>query len=303
MRQSLHDFMRVGIVHFMAYPSAKDKDAYLETIAEIAYDEFFGGIEITSAPDAETANDARNMLKSAGLAVGFGAQPILLGKKGNLNAFDVDERTKAVELVKHAVDEAYSLGAQKLGLLSGPTVEASMQDKAARLLIESLQEICSYANTKGDLAVTLELFDQATDKRCLVGSTRLAVEVAQEVRKTDGKFGLMVDLSHLPMQGESPAKALFTTRGYLTHAHMGNCVMRDVHDPLYGDTHPRFGYTGGEIDVPELTEYLRALLDIGYLAEGGTEVLAFEIKPAPGESSKAIIAQAKRTLRQAWQRV
>jgi hypothetical protein len=84
---------------------------------------------------------------------------------------------------------------------------------------------------------------------------------------------------------------------------MGNCVIRDPNDPLYGDKHPRFGYKGGEIDVPELTEYLRALLDIGYLEEGKDRVLAFEIKPAPGESSRSIIAQAKRTLRAAWQRV
>lgn len=303
MRQSLHDFMRVGIVHFMAYPNAKDRNSYLDTIAEIANDEFFGGVEITSAPDAETAAEVRRLLTSAGMAVGFGAQPILLGNKANLNSFDEEERLGAIELVKATVNAAYALGAKKLGLLSGPTVDASLQEKAAALLVDSLQEIGRYANAQGNLGVTLELFDHATDKRCLVGSTRLAVEVAQEVRKVDKNFGLMVDLSHLPMQGESPAKALFTTRDYLTHAHMGNCVIRDMNDPLYGDTHPRFGYTGGEIDVPELTEYLRALLDIGYLSEGSDRVVAFEIKPAPGESSRAIIAQAKRTLRQAWQRV
>lgn len=303
MRQSLHDFMRVGIVHFMAYPNAKDRNSYLDTIAEIANDEFFGGVEITSAPDAETAAEVRRLLTSAGMAVGFGAQPILLGNKANLSSFDEEERLGAIELVKATVNAAYALGAKKLGLLSGPTVDASLQEKAAALLVDSLQEIGRYANAQGNLGVTLELFDHATDKRCLVGSTRLAVEVAQEVRKVDKNFGLMVDLSHLPMQGESPAKALFTTRDYLIHAHMGNCVIRDMNDPLYGDTHPRFGYTGGEIDVPELTEYLRALLDIGYLSEGSDRVVAFEIKPAPGESSRAIIAQAKRTLRQAWQRV
>lgn len=303
MKGSLHDFMRVGIVHFMAYPNAKDRASYLATLAEIAEDEFFDAVEMTSAPDDETLKDARTLLESAGMAVGFGAQPILLGHRGNLNSFDQGERDLAIDLVKQAVDQAYALGAQKLGLLSGPNVEKSLQEKATALLIESLQEIGRYANARGPLGVTLELFDHATDKKCLVGSTRLAVEVAKEVRKVDSNFGLMVDLSHLSMQGESPAKALFTTRDYLTHAHMGNCVMRDVNDPLYGDTHPRFGYTGGEVGVPELTEYLRALVDIGYLAEGCNRIVAFEIKPASGESSNAIIAQAKRTLRQAWQRV
>ncbi len=190
--------------------------------ADIAGDEFFDGIEITSAPDEETAKEARALLvESEGMVVCFGAQPILLGKKANLNSFDALERLAAIELVKSGVNAAYALGAQKLGLLSGPAVEPRLQDEAAGLLVESLQEIVRYANQQGDLQVTLELFDHATDKRCLVGSTRLAVEVAKEVRKVDQNFGLMVDLSHLPMQGESPAKALSTMRGYLTHAHHG----------------------------------------------------------------------------------
>ena len=303
MKQSLHDFMRVGIVHFMAYPSANTTDTYLSTIEDIVADEFFSAIEVTSAPDEQTAQIARALLDAGGVAVGFGAQPILLGNKGNLNSFDEEERQRAIQLVKRAVDDAYAVGAQKLGLLSGQDVQPELRDEAVALLILSLQELCAYAASQGDLAITLELFDHATDKRCLIGSTRMAVQVAAEVRKGNPRFGLMVDLSHLPMQGESPAKALHTTRDYLTHAHIGNCVIRNSKDPRYGDTHPRFGYVGGEIDVPELTEYLRALLDIGYLAEGSDGILAFEVKPAPGESGRAVIAQAKRTLRTAWQRV
>ncbi|UOF90263.1 sugar phosphate isomerase/epimerase [Fodinisporobacter ferrooxydans] len=303
MRQSLHDFMRVGIVHFMAYPNAKSSEEYLRSISAIIEDDFFGGIEVTSAPDEETAIQARQLFESAGVAVGFGAQPILLGNKGNLNALDAEERSRAIALVKEGIDQACQIGAGKLGFLSGRDPGEEYREKAIGYLIDSIQELCRYARSKGNLQLSLELFDHVTDKCCLIGPTRLAVEVAQEVRKVDPAFGLMVDLSHLPMQGESPAKALTTTRDYLNHAHMGNCVIRDKNDPLYGDTHPRFGYNGGEIDVPELTEYLRALLDIGYLAEGADRVLAFEIKPAPGESSQAIIAQAKRTLRTAWQRV
>lgn len=64
------------------------------------------------------------------------------------------------------------------------------------------------------------------------------------------------------MLGETPKKTLTTTKDYLKHAHMGNCLIRDLNHPLYGDKHPRFGYPGSEIDVPELTEYLPYL--IGY---------------------------------------
>ncbi|MUG70005.1 sugar phosphate isomerase/epimerase family protein [Paenibacillus validus] len=303
MQRSLHNFMQVGIVHFMAYPHAKSSEEYVSTISSIIEDDFFGAIEITSAPDEATAEKASRLLESSGVTVGFSAHPILLANQANLNAMDEAERQRAVELVKGGIDHAYQFGAQNLGLLSGTDPGPEHREKAVGYLIESLQEICKYARSKGNLEISLELFDHETTFFRLLGPTRLGVEVAQEVRNVDPSFGLMIDLSHLPMLGESTEGALARTRDYINHAHMGNCLISDPKDPLYGDRHPRFGYKGSEIDVPQLTEYLRALLDIGYLEEGKDRVLAFEIKPAPNESSKAIIAQAKRTLRAAWQRV
>lgn len=303
MRKSLHDFMQVGIVHFMAYPYATSSEEYLCTLSSIIEDEFFSAVEIKSAPDKETAERAQRLLESSGVIVGFSGHPALIGNQADLNSMDQEERKRAVDLLKGAVDEAYQYGAKNLAFLSGKDPGPEDRERAIGYLIESIQEVCQYARSKGDLEILLETFDHQTDFRCLIGPSDLAVEVAREVRKVDPSFGLMVDLSHLPMLGESPKKALTTTRNYLKHAHMGNCLISDSNDPLYGDKHPRFGYPGSEIDVPELTEYLRTLLDIGYLEEGKIRTLSFEIKPAPGESSQAIIAQAKRTLLAAWQQI
>jgi hypothetical protein len=70
--------------------------------------------------------------------------------------------------------------------------------------------------------------------------------------------------------------------------------------PLYGDQHPRFGVPGGENDVPQVVEFLKELFAIAYLGKGRRPVVAFEVKPAPGETSGAVIANAKRTLMAAW---
>ncbi|WP_201318918.1 MULTISPECIES: sugar phosphate isomerase/epimerase [unclassified Paenibacillus] len=303
MRQSLHDFMRVGIVQFMAFPQSKSSEHYVRTISTIIEDEFFDAIEITSAPDPETADQVKQLLQSSGVTVGFSAHPVLLGNQGNLNAMQDEKRKRSIELVKGAIDQAYHLGAANLALMSGKDPGPACRERSVGYFIESIQDICNYARSKGDLEILLEPFDHQTDFRCLIGPSELAVEVAQEVRKVDPTFGLMVDLSHLPMLGESPSEALTATRDYLKHAHMGNCLIRNSNDPLYGDKHPRFGYPDSEIGISELAEYLRALLDIGYLQEGRNRTLSFEIKPAPGESSEVLIAQAKRTLRAAWQQV
>jgi len=40
--------------------------------------------------------------------------------------------------------------------------------------------------------------------------------------------------------------------------------------------------------------------DIGYLAEGSSNILSFEVKPQAGEDADLVVANAKRTLLSAW---
>ncbi|MFM1654633.1 sugar phosphate isomerase/epimerase family protein [Brevibacillus sp. B_LB10_24] len=303
MRGTIHDYMQIGIVHFMAYPQTMAGDGPIaETIHKIITDDFFSAIEITQVNDPKQRKLAARMLESGRMTVGFGAQPVLLRNKGDLNSFDEEKRRSAIELVKGAIDQAYEMNAGKLGLLSGPKPSQN-EEKAVQLLVDSLNELARYARSKGDLVLSLETFDDETDKKCLIGPNRLAVEVAQEVRKNDPTFGLMLDLSHLPMQRESSRDALFTARDYMNHAHIGNCCVKDPSDPAFGDTHPRFGYPGGENDIDELVEYLKVLLDIGYIGEGSSNVVAFEVKPVGDESPDIVVAQSKRTLMQAWKKL
>ncbi|SIQ99471.1 MULTISPECIES: sugar phosphate isomerase/epimerase family protein [Peribacillus] len=300
MSENLHNSMKVGIVHFMAYPETMGGDGpTVETIKKIVQDDFFSGIEITSINNPEERKEATQILQSGGMTVGFGAQPILLRNKGNLNSFDEAERRRAIDLVKVGIDQAYEVNAAKLGFLSGAKPD-TQQDVALQLLTNSIKELCDYAKSKGDLVLSLETFDDETDKKCLIGSNKLAVEVAKEVRKVDPTFGLMLDLSHLPMQRETSSDALTVARDYINHAHIGNCYIKDTSDPAYGDQHPRFGYPGSEVDVSELAEYLRSLLEIGYIGEGIKNIVAFEVKPVGTESSDIVIAQSKRTLIDAW---
>lgn len=42
-------------------------------------------------------------------------------------------------------------------------------------------------------------------------------------------------------------------------------------------------------------EFLRELFIIDYLGEGKRPIVAFEVKPLPGESSEMVIVGAKRT--------
>jgi len=304
MQESMYKFMKVGLIHFMAYPQVmKGEGPILDTLQKIAEDDFFNAVEVSWIKDAKVRQKAKKLLEVSHLTVAYGAQPRLLVKKLNLNSFDEAERKEAVDEVKAGVDEAYEIGAKGLSFLSGKDPGEEKREKALDLLISSTKEICKYAQSKGNLMIALEVFDQEIDKKCLIGSADLAKRYAAEVRKEFDNFGLLVDLSHLPLLGESPTQAIMPVKDYLVHAHMGNCILKDKEHPGYGDQHPRFGIKGGENDVKELTEYLKVLLNIGFLNPQNPPIVSFEVKPLADESSEVVIANAKRVLREAWAKI
>lgn len=304
MQESMYKFMKVGLIHFMAYPQVmKGEGPILETLQKIAEDDFFTAVEVSWIKDAKVREKAKKLLEVSHLTVAYGAQPRLLVKKLNLNSLDEAERKEAVNEVKAGVDEAYEIGAKGLVFLSGKDPGEGERAKASKLLISSIKEICEYAKSKGELRIVLEIFDREIDKKCLIGPANEAKMVAEEVRKEFDNFGLMVDLSHLPLLNETPTQAIMPVKDYLVHAHIGNCILRDEKHPAYGDQHPRFGIKGGENDVKELTVFLKVLLDIGFLNRQNPPIVSFEVKPLADESSEVVIANAKRVLREAWARV
>ncbi len=300
MTESLHAYMRVGLIHFMAFPEAgSGQGAIDETIKKIAADDYFDAIEITWIKDAEVRKRAKALLDSSLMSVAFGAQPMLLSQKQNINSLDAGERQKAIDTLKAAVDEAYEMGAQGMAFLSGKWEEAT-KEEAFKVLVDATKEICAYAKSKGDLRVVLEVFDYDVDKSSLIGPAALAARYAEEVRKEYDNFGLMVDLSHIPLTRESAKEALLPVKDYLVHAHIGNCVVQDPSMDQYGDQHPRFRYPNSENDIPEVAEFLQVLKDMGFLNTEKPPILSFEVKPTPGEDPEVVIAGSKRVLNRAW---
>jgi sugar phosphate isomerase/epimerase len=285
----------------MAFPALMAGDGpYAETIREICRDDFFTAIEVGWAHDAAERVAAAAALRESHLAVGFGAQAALLTTKSNLNALDEATRQKAVALVEGCIDQAADLGARRVAVLSGPYPGQADEAKGVVRLVASLMELSAYARDR-HISMTLETFDRNIDKKSLVGPTALAVRVSEAVRKEYPEFGLMLDLSHMPLLGEGVRESLIAGRDHLVHAHIGNCVLGDPKHPAYGDVHPRFGIAGGENDVPEVLEYLRVLFEIGFLgATNRRPFFSFEVRPQPGEDAQTVIANTKRVFVAAW---
>ena len=297
--------MNVGMIHFMAFPEAMTgQGPILETLRVLCEDPYFQLVEVTQIKDAHVRAQARALAKATGTQIAFGAQPILLGGKLDLNAPDSAQRHKAIEAVKAAIDQAYELDAIGTAVLSGQDPGAKERPAAQDRLVDSLDQLCLYSAHLGNMPLLLETFDRVPfGKNCLVGPTPGAIEVCKRVREKHPRFGLMLDLSHLPLLGETPQQALGPARACLSHIHVGSCVMKHPEHPAYGDAHPMFGIEAGENGAPELAEFLRVLLDIGYIGKGKKNPVSFEIKPFDDQSSADVIANAKATMATAWEMV
>jgi sugar phosphate isomerase/epimerase len=295
--------MKVGLVHFMAYPATiKGEGPILETIKKLALDDYFTAIEITTIKDKEERKKARQILESSHMQVCYGAQPRLLINNLNINDLNEEGRQKALANLKEGIDEAYEMGAVGFSFLSGKYEEAT-KEESYEALVKSTNEICSYVKSKGSMNVALEVFDYDVDKKSLIGPAPLALRYAKEIREKHDDFGLMVDLSHIPLIHETIEESLLPVKDYIVHAHIGNCVVKNANLPGYGDVHPRFGFPNGENDVDEVVAYLKVLLDIGFINYRNPPFVSFEVKPFGDEDSDIVIANAKRTLNEAWARL
>lgn len=302
MNTPLHHHIRPGIVHFMAFPATiKGEGPILETICQILADDYFGVVELSWIKDPAVRAEVKVMIESSGIEAKYGAQPRLLTQKLDLNSADEAMRQRAIAEIKSAVEEAAEMGIRDVGLLSGSDVPVAERPAAMDRLGKSLIECCQHAAEKG-CQIVLEVFDRDIDKKALIGPVDTALEIAARVKRVTPNFGLMVDLSHIPLLGESPEQALIPVKDHIAHIHIGNAYFAEITDPAWGDQHPRFGYPGGANDVPEIVAFLRVLFQIGYLKADGSARgnVSFEIKPLPGEDTAVMIAAAKRKLGEAW---
>lgn len=303
MIESMHKYMKVGLIHFMSYPDCiKGEGPIEETLRKIAMDDYFDAVEITWIKDKDVRAKAKKIIETSYLTVSYGAQPRHLTTGLNINDLNEEGRRNAIDTLKEGIDEAYEMGAVGFAYLSGKYPNDKIED-AYQALVKSTKELCAYAKQKGDLMVTLEIFDYDVDKKSLIGPALLAKRFAEEIKREYDNFGLMVDLSHIPQLHETIEESILPVKDYIVHAHIGNCVIKDPSLPAYGDQHPRFGFPDSECDADQLEEYLRVLKSIGFFNMEKRPILSFEVKPVGDEDPDILIANGKRVLNLAWARL
>jgi sugar phosphate isomerase/epimerase len=290
----------------MAYPEMQSGEGdFVSTIHQLGDLNFFGALEMGMINSARERAAVFQATRERNLKLAVGAQPLILGQNLNLNAYDLQVRLDARNIIQQAIDEAAEIGAESFVVLSGKDPGDDHRNQAYQFLEESILALADHAHQYA-IRIVLETFDRLVDKKALVGPSAEAAPLARKIKASYPEFGLLYDMGHMPLLYETPSQALQLLRGLLAEVHLGNCVLTPGAN-AFGDKHPRFGFVGGVNNMPELVTFLEALFVTDYLKEDQTAKerpwVGFEIRPHGSETTVQILENIMETWKNAWKQL
>ena len=303
MKDAIRHYACLGLVHHMLYPACGEApEEHARTLIALAersdIETFDCCLPLDEAARARVIPTLRVCGKEA---ITFATHFFPLRKLSFCT--DVSPEQAFIRMiVKDMIAGAAAIGATGFIFASGGPSPA----QAGPANYAAFAAFCRWLGTElkpHGITALLEPFDTAIDKKFLYGATSECAALIESLRPEIDNLGIELDMAHLPLMGESFEHAIRTVAPYLKRVHLGNCVLRDKTHPRYGDTHPPLGFPGGEIDVPELVEIIRLLLDVGFLNTEERGNLVLEMTPWPGQSVETTIADGFRRLNAAWMEV
>ena len=214
------------------------------------------------------------LVRDAGLTV------TSLCRGGFFTAIDPEERARALDDNRRAVDEAATLGTDTLVLVSGGLPPGSRDLRAARERIaDALTELVPYAEDHGVRLAIEPLHPMYASDRCVVSTLTQALDLAE--RFPAHQVGVTVDTYHIWWDDQAPAQIARAGAGGRVHTFQ----LADWITPLpEGVLNGRGQIGDGAIDMREWRGYVEAagytgpieveLFNEELWARDGREVLA-----------------------------
>ncbi len=300
MNEPITAYARLGVTHHLLFPDCVDDPAlHVETLPRVLNR---GDIEVVDlcVPYGERRRSrALELIRASGKTVVYNGHllPLMTHPMCSLSP---TRRAQLLLLTRDQIDMAYAAGARCFVIGTGPEEDPTRRAEAYEGTAEYLLAACEYMASKGDMELIVELFDRDVAKKFLTGPSAETVEFVERLRGRAPNLALEVDIAHIPLMGESFEQVLRATAPLCRHVHLGNCVLKDRRHPFWGDMHPPIGVEGGEIDVPQLAEVFRLLLEVGYLNKETRGSMSIECRPFPDKTEEETIDDAMRRVRAAW---
>lgn len=301
MKEDIREFARIGFVHHMLYPECtKDPDYHSETLLKFIRREDIETFDCCIPYGEDRRRKVIDRVRDCGKEVVY-ALHLFPSRKISLSSLCPQEQGLSRIVIKDQINMAAAIGAAGFVFVSGTDLPEN-RNEAKKCFSDFCKWFCSELKPHG-IDALLEPFDRTIDKKFLLGPIDECVQFLGSLSKEINNIGIELDFAHLPLMGEDFEASILKTAPYLKRVHLGNCVLRNKNNPLYGDQHPPIGIEEGEIDIPELNVILRGLLKAGYLDKNRRGAVVLEMTPLPGKSVEYTISDSFGRLRRAWEMV
>ena len=281
------DEVMLGINHQFIYPeSISNGDAHTENLKKLASNPFVDALDCWVW--ASHATEELAILRNCGKVINYnigdrvGEVPVLP------HTADAKERAYAFDILKRETEFALECGAKKIIFASGKDVAPAERADARKRLEEFILEWSQMLPK--DVWLTIEPTDRDVDKFFLLGDAEETCQVVRNIRNGGfERMGILLDMGHIPIMHETLESASAKMGDMLEHIHLGNCIIKNKVNPLYGDKHPCWGAEEGEYDENDGEVFLNCLKNVGYLTRGHARTVSFEMRPLNGISSEQSI--------------
>ena len=281
------DKVILGINHQFIYPeSISNGDAHTQNLRKLADNPYVDALDcwVWASHAKEEIEILRNCGKQINYNIGdrIGEVPVFPATA------DTKERVYALEILKRETDFAIESGAKKIIFGSGRNVTPQERQDAYKRFEDFVLEWSEIIPK--DVWLTLEPTDRDVDKFFLYGDVEDTCKTVRNIRKAGfEKMGILLDMGHIPIMHETLESASAKIGDLLEHIHLGNCIIKNMANPLYGDKHPCWGAVDGEYDEKDGEKFLQSLKNVGYLSRGCAQTISFEMRPLTGMSSEETI--------------
>lgn len=292
------DKVILGINHQFIYPaSISNAEAHTENLRKLADNPLVDALDcwVWAAHAREELEILRNCGKYINYNIGdrIGEVPVFPATT------DAKERSYALEILKRETEFAVECGAKKIIFGSGRDVAPSEREEAYKRFEDFVLEWSRIIPQ--DVWLCLEPTDRDVDKFFLYGDVEDTCKTVRNIRKSGfEKMGILLDMGHIPIMHETLESASSKIGDLLAHIHLGNCIIKNPTNPLYGDKHPCWGAEDGEYDEIDGARFLNCLKDVGYLNRGDEQTISFEMRPLTGMNSEQTIEHLVKWFKNAY---
>lgn len=274
----------LGVNHQFLYPEAMiNEKAHIEAMRELVTLPNLDALDCWIWRTPETSREELKILRSSGKQINynigdrFGEVPVFPASS------DAAERRYAADILRREIGFAMEADAKKIIFASGPDVPANRED-AKKRLAEFILDV--FSDVPKDVEICFEPVDRDIDKRFLFGPAGETADFIRSIRLSGMKnFGMLLDMAHIPIMGETLESAVRDAGETLNHIHLGNNIVSNPNHPMYGDKHVPFGEPESIYTEKDVAVLLKLLYDNGYLKQTPCTV-TFEVRPKSGVSGK-----------------